>query len=83
MRDALPEWGPRRILIIHVNRVQIVCRRRVRLNAFPAVDLPSLTVETRWNGASPKAIQRSITLPVEEAARNVHGVESITSRSLA
>ena len=56
---------------------------RIEVEAIPAVDLPSLTVETRWNGASPKAIQRSITLPVEEAARNVHGVESITSRSLA
>ena len=34
---------------------------RIEVEAIPEVDLPSLTVFTRWNGASPKAVQRSIT----------------------
>ncbi|MCK5619164.1 MAG: efflux RND transporter permease subunit [Candidatus Krumholzibacteria bacterium] len=54
---------------------------KLQIEAMPEVDLPELRVFTRWNGASPKAIQRSITIPVEEAARNVHGVEEIESRS--
>jgi len=54
---------------------------RLKIEAIPEVDLPTLTVVTSWNGASPQAIQRSITIPVEEAARNVHGVEEIESRS--
>ena len=56
---------------------------RIEVEAIPSVDLPSLTVTTRWNGASPKAVQRSITLPVEEAVRNVYGVESVKSTSRA
>jgi HAE1 family hydrophobic/amphiphilic exporter-1 len=54
---------------------------KLQIEAMPEVDLPELRVFTRWNGASPKAIQRSITIPVEEAARNIHGVEEIESRS--
>jgi multidrug efflux pump subunit AcrB len=45
------------------------------------VDLPSLSITTRWNGASPQAVQRSITIPIENAVRNVHGVESVRSTS--
>lgn len=56
---------------------------RIQVEAIPVVELPSLTVVTAWPGASPKAIQRSITLPVEEAVRNVHGVESVKSTSRA
>jgi HAE1 family hydrophobic/amphiphilic exporter-1 len=56
---------------------------RLRLEAIPEVNLPSLTIQTLWNGASPQAIQRSITLPVEAAARRVHGVEEIISTSRA
>ena len=54
---------------------------RLQVEAIPDVDLPQLTVTTRWNGASPQAIQRSITVPIEEAVRNVHGVEKVESRS--
>jgi HAE1 family hydrophobic/amphiphilic exporter-1 len=56
---------------------------RLQIEAMPEVALPTLTVTTYWNGASPRAIQRSITIPVEEAARKVNGVDKITSRSSA
>ena len=56
---------------------------KIEVEAIPEIDLPSLTVATQWNGASPKAVQRSITLPVEEAVQNVYGVESVKSTSRA
>lgn len=56
---------------------------RIEIEALPEVDLPSLTVVTRWQGASPKAVQRALTRPIEEAVRNVHGVESLKSTSRA
>ncbi|MEM8931854.1 MAG: efflux RND transporter permease subunit [Acidobacteriota bacterium] len=56
---------------------------RLEIEALPDVELPSLTVTTRWQGASPKAIQRSLTRPIEEAVRNLHGIESLKSRSEA
>jgi HAE1 family hydrophobic/amphiphilic exporter-1 len=54
---------------------------RLQIEAIPETSLPTLTIQTYWNGASPQAIQRSITIPVEEAARKVHGVEKVKSTS--
>ncbi|MCP4545143.1 MAG: efflux RND transporter permease subunit [bacterium] len=54
---------------------------KLKIEAMPEVDLPSLTVTTTWNGASPQAIQRSLTIPIEEAVRKVYGVESVRSVS--
>ncbi len=56
---------------------------KIEIEALPEVDLPSLSVTTRWQGASPKAVQRALTRPIEEAVRNVHGVESVKSTSRA
>jgi len=54
---------------------------RLDIQAMPETELPSLSIVTYWTGASPSAIQRSITVPVEEAARKIRGVEEITARS--
>jgi len=54
---------------------------RLEIEAMPETELPSLSISTSWTGASPAAMLRSITIPVEEAARKVYGVENITSRS--
>jgi len=54
---------------------------RLDIEAMPEIELPSLIVFTNWNGASPKAIQRSITIPIEQCARRLSGVEDVTSRS--
>gem|GEM_PF-812387 len=54
---------------------------RLDIEAMPETELPSLTIHTNWNGASPSAVQRSITIPIEECARRVHGVEEVSARS--
>jgi len=54
---------------------------RLEIEAMPETELPSLSITTSWNGASPAAMLRSITIPIEEAARKVYGVENIVSRS--
>lgn len=56
---------------------------RLKIEAVPDVNLPTLTVSTSWNGASPQAVQRSITIPIEEAVQDVHGVEKLESTSRA
>jgi len=56
---------------------------RLQVEAIPEVKLPSLVITSNWNGASPQAVQRSLTLPIEEAVRSVHGVESVRSTSRA
>jgi HAE1 family hydrophobic/amphiphilic exporter-1 len=54
---------------------------RLRIESMPEVELPGLTVRTSWTGASPVAVQRAITVPIEEAVRRVHGVEKVVARS--
>ena len=54
---------------------------RLNIEAMPETELPELSIVTYWDGASPSAIQRSITLPIEEAVAGCHGVEDIDSRS--
>ena len=56
---------------------------RIHVEALPEVDLPSLTVNTAWPGASPQAVQQSITLPIEQAARGLADVENLESTSRA
>lgn len=54
---------------------------RLNIEAMPETNLPELSIITSWNGASPSAILRSITLPIEEAAAGCHGVEDLDSVS--
>jgi len=54
---------------------------RLNIEAMPETDLPELSIVTGWNGASPSAILRSITLPIEEAVAGCHGVEDLDSVS--
>ena len=54
---------------------------KLQVEAMPEVALPSLTISSSWNGASPKSIQRAITLPIEEAVRKVKGVKTVESTS--
>jgi hydrophobic/amphiphilic exporter-1 (mainly G- bacteria), HAE1 family len=56
---------------------------RLKIEAVPDVNLPTLTVVTQWNGASPQAVQRSISIPIEEAVQDVRGIEKIESTSRA
>ncbi len=54
---------------------------KLRVESMPEVELPSVTVATNWTGASPTAVHRSITVPIEEAVRRVHGIEEVVARS--
>ena len=54
---------------------------RLNIEAMPETDLPELSIDTGWNGASPSAILRSVTLPIEEAVAGCHGVEDLDSTS--
>jgi len=77
VKHPVPTWMIFAVFVL----LGIYSLPRLQVEAIPEIDLPTLTVQTYWNGASPRAIQTSITIPVEEAARRVHGVEEIRSTS--
>jgi len=56
--------------------------RRLPIDQYPAIDLPIVTVQTTFPGASAEGVEREITRPMEEAFNPVEGVRNITSISL-
>src|SRR5215208_4621430 len=56
--------------------------RRLPIDQFPDVDLPVVTVQTVYPGASAESIEREVSRRMEEAFNPVEGVDRITSISL-
>jgi HAE1 family hydrophobic/amphiphilic exporter-1 len=47
----------------------------------PDVEIPTITIETRWPGASPQEVEREIVQEQEEQLKSVEGVQKMTSQS--
>lgn len=54
---------------------------RLRIDMLPEVELPSCTIRTEYEGASPEVVERLVTQIVEEIVATVPGVEEIESTS--
>lgn len=54
---------------------------RLQIDLLPSVELPTLTVATDYEGASPEVMERLVTQIVEEVVATVPGVEELTSYS--
>jgi hydrophobic/amphiphilic exporter-1 (mainly G- bacteria), HAE1 family len=48
----------------------------------PEVQIPTLTIETTWPGASPQEVEREIVQEQEEHLKSVEGVRKISSESM-
>src|SRR5207247_9334566 len=57
----------------------IVAFTRLPINLLPNISYPSLTVETRYQGAAPAEIESLVSRPVEEAVGVVAGVQRLTA----
>jgi len=56
--------------------------RRLPIDQFPSIDLPIVTVQTVYPGASAGTVEREVTRRLEEAFNPVQDVKKITSISL-
>ncbi len=54
---------------------------RMPVQLIPEVQIPTLTIETRWVGASPQEIEREIIQEQEEQLQSVEGVTKMSSES--
>ena len=54
---------------------------RLRIDLLPNVEMPTLTVQTSYEGASPEVMERLVTQILEEIVATVPGVEEMTSTS--
>jgi len=54
---------------------------RMPMQLTPEVETPTLSIETRWPGASPQEVEREIIQEQEEQLKGVEGVRKMTSES--
>ena len=48
---------------------------------YPAIDPPTISVQTNYTGANAEIIESQITEPIEKAINGIEGVRSISSSS--
>jgi HAE1 family hydrophobic/amphiphilic exporter-1 len=54
---------------------------RLQVDMLPDIELPTLSIRTDYEGASPEVMERLVTQIIEEIVATVPGVEEITSSS--
>jgi HAE1 family hydrophobic/amphiphilic exporter-1 len=60
----------------------IISVYRMPIQLIPEVTIPTLTIETRWPGASPQEMEREIILEQEEQLQSVEGITKLSSESM-
>ncbi|TWU24259.1 Multidrug resistance protein MdtB [Novipirellula galeiformis] len=60
----------------------VIALVRMPMQLTPEVQTPTLTIETRWPGASPQEVEREIIQEQEEQLKSVEGVIKMTSESM-
>ncbi len=58
-----------------------VALTRMPMQLTPEVQTPTITVETRWPGASPQEVEQEIVIEQEEQLKGVEGVTKMSSES--
>ncbi len=58
-----------------------VALSRLKIDMLPEIEMPTLSIRTEFNGASPEIMERQVTRVIEEIVSTVPGVEEITSDS--
>lgn len=59
----------------------VIAIARMPIQLTPEVQVPTVTVETRWPGASPEEVEREIVQEQEEQLQSVEGLRKMTSES--
>ena len=54
---------------------------RMPMQLTPEVQTPTITIETRWPGASPQEVEREIVMEQEDQLKSVEGIRKMSSES--
>jgi HAE1 family hydrophobic/amphiphilic exporter-1 len=54
---------------------------KLGVDLFPKIDLPTVTITTRLDGASPEEVETQVTKRIEEAVNTIAGVDELRSVS--
>ena len=84
---SLPEICIRRpvfatMLVVSLVVLGLASRRTLGVDLYPKVDIPTVTVTTRLEGASPEEIESQITKRIEEAVNTISGLDELRSTTI-
>src|SRR5512137_1909616 len=55
--------------------------RRLAIDMFPDIEIPVLSIVTKYPGASPETVEREVTKKIEQAVNPISGVKHVISTS--
>ena len=67
------------MLTVTLVTLGIFSYRNLSIDQFPDVEIPVLTVQTQYPGASPETVEREVTKRIEEVLNTISGVRRIGS----
>lgn len=67
------------MLAVSLVTLGIYSYKQLAIDQFPDVEIPVLTVQTQYTGASPETVEREVTKRIEEALNTISGVRHIES----
>ena len=70
------------MLIVSLVVMGLASFRELGLDVFPKVDLPTVTITTKLEGASPEEIESNITKRIEEAVNTINGIDELRSTTV-
>lgn len=71
------------ILTVMVIVMGLFSGLNMKQEMMPNITLPNLSVITTYPGAAPDEIAEDVTIPIEQRLQNLHGVELVSSSSMA
>jgi HAE1 family hydrophobic/amphiphilic exporter-1 len=69
------------MLFIAIVAIGAVSLSSIKIDLYPNIDLPTVSIVTTYQGVSPEDIETLITKPIEESVASVEDVDEITSAS--
>ena len=69
------------VMMLALVTLGIFSYRRLAIDMFPDVEMPVLSIVTKYPGASPETVEREVTKRIEEAVNPIAGVKHVISTS--
>src|SRR5512135_1136082 len=69
------------VMMLALVTLGIFSYKRLAVDMFPDVEIPVVTVVTKFPGASPESVEREVSKRIEEAVNPIAGVKHVMSTS--
>ena len=69
------------VLMLALVTLGVFSYRRLAIDMFPDIEIPVLSIVTRYPGASPETVEREVTKRIEQAVNPISGVKHVMSTS--